>query len=91
MAEVAFPLRLLIAVGIGAVILWLGVTLLRAASGSARPARERPEPEDVGDMDVFLVCHECGTEFQVTRLGELQIPRHCGEPMEVVQRPSAKG
>ena len=34
-----------------------------------------------------LVCRECGTEFQVTRLGELQIPRHCGEPMDVVRRP----
>jgi hypothetical protein len=38
---------------------------------------------------VFLVCRECGTEFRVTRLGELQIPRHCGEPMQVVRRPAA--
>jgi len=35
----------------------------------------------------FLVCGECGTEFRVTRLGELQIPRHCGETMQVVRRP----
>jgi len=38
---------------------------------------------------VFLVCRECGTEFRVTRLGELQIPRHCGETMQVVRRPVA--
>ena len=38
-------------------------------------------------LDVFFVCSECGTEFQVTRLGEVQVPRHCGEPMNVVRRP----
>ena len=36
------------------------------------------------------VCGECGTEFQVTRLGEVQVPRHCGEPMQVVRRPRAE-
>ena len=45
------------------------------------------EPEDVAELDVFFVCSECGTEFQVTRLGEVQVPRHCGEPMSVVRRP----
>ena len=53
---------------------------------SMRP-KERIEPEDVEDLDVFFVCGECGTEFQVTRIGEMQIPRHCGEPMLVVRRP----
>lgn len=48
----------------------------------------KPEVEDVDHLDVFLVCAECGTEFQVTRLGELQIPRHCGEPMLVERRPA---
>ena len=33
-----------------------------------------------------LVCEECGTEFRVSKLGELQIPRHCGEKMAVVRR-----
>jgi hypothetical protein len=37
------------------------------------------------------VCRECGTEFRVTRLGELQIPRHCGEPMQVVRRSAGAG
>lgn len=71
---------------IALVILWLGLTALRATSGGG--PRERPEVEDVGDLAVFLVCRECGTEFRVERLGELQVPRHCGEPMEVEQRPS---
>jgi hypothetical protein len=80
------PWVILTAVLIGLVIAWLGVTALRAASGVSA-SRERPEVEDVEELEVFLVCRECGTEFRVTRLGELQIPRHCGEPMEVVRRP----
>ena len=41
----------------------------------------------VDDLGVYLVCGECGTELKVSRLGELQIPRHCGEKMQVVRRP----
>jgi hypothetical protein len=29
---------------------------------------------------------ECGTEFRVEKLGELQVPRHCGERMVVERR-----
>jgi hypothetical protein len=76
------------AVLIGLVIAWLGFTALRAASGVGAPPRRTAEAEDVEALEVFLVCRECGTEFQVTRLGELQVPRHCGEPMEVVRRPA---
>jgi hypothetical protein len=70
---------------IAVVIAWLGLTALRAVSGVGA-SRRVDEVEDVEDLDVFLVCRECGTEFRVTRLGELQVPRHCGEPMEVVRR-----
>jgi len=76
------------AVLIGIAIAWLGITALRAVSGVGLP-REGPGVEDVEGLEVFLVCRECGTEFRVTRLGELQIPRHCGEPMEVVRRSAA--
>jgi hypothetical protein len=77
----------LVAIVIALVIAWAGLTALRAASGvGAR--REAVEPEDVDELDVRLVCRECGTEFRVTRIGELQIPRHCGEPMEVVRGPA---
>ena len=77
----------LTAVAMAGAIAWLGVTALRAASGAGLN-RERQDVEDVEELEVSLVCRECGTEFRVTRLGELQIPRHCGEPMEVVQRPT---
>ncbi len=74
----------LVALLIALVIAWVGLTALRAASGvGAR--HEDVEPEDVDDLDVRLVCRECGTELRFTRVGELQIPRHCGEPMEVVR------
>ena len=67
-------------------IAWVGILAIRVASGG--PPRERPEVEDVEELDVYLVCRECGTEFRVTRLGELQVPRHCGEPMRVERRPA---
>ena len=73
------------AIVIGLAIAWAGITALRAASGGG--PRDKPEVEDVEELEVFLVCRECGTEYRITRLGELQIPRHCGEPMEVVRRP----
>jgi hypothetical protein len=68
-----------------AAIAGVGFSIIRGVARS-RP-RERIEPEDVQGLDVFFVCIECGTEFQVTRLGEAQVPRHCGEPMAVVRRP----
>lgn len=78
----------LAAVGLFLVIGVSGIAVLRSiAAGSPG---ERVEPEDVADLDVFLVCAECGTELKVTRLGELQIPRHCGEPMQVVRRPRGR-
>jgi hypothetical protein len=69
-------------------VIWrVGTGMLRSISGSGIDRTKR-EVEDVEELEVFLVCHECGTELHVTRLGELQIPRHCGEPMQVVRRPA---
>lgn len=79
-------LRVVIALAIGCAIFWLGRTALRAATARSGPGHQG-EPEDVEDLDVFFVCMECGTEFRVTKLGETQVPRHCGEKMQVVRRP----
>jgi hypothetical protein len=76
----------LIAVVIGALFLVLGFSALRGLVRN-RPPDERSEPEEVADLDVFFVCTECGTEFRVEKLGELQVPRHCGETMRVERRP----
>lgn len=78
------------AVLIGFVIWKIGIASIRSFA-PAPDAREGPlEVEDVDDLDVFLLCDECGTELKVSRLGELQIPRHCGEKMQVVRHPSAE-
>ena len=78
------------AVVLGYVIWRVGMATLRSLSGAAPGSldTERPptEPEDVDDLEVYLVCGECGTEFKISRLGEIQIPRHCGEKMQVVRR-----
>ncbi|HJP64931.1 MAG TPA: hypothetical protein VKA30_01350 [Actinomycetota bacterium] len=78
-------LVVLIAVALFVVIGGGGLVFLRGIAAS-RP-KERVVPEDVEELDVYFVCAECGTEYQVTRLGEIQVPRHCGEPMSVVRRP----
>jgi hypothetical protein len=78
-------LQWLIALALFLLIAALGLVFLRGLA-AGRP-KETTEPEDVAELDVFFVCGECGTEYQVTRLGEIQVPRHCGEPMMVVRRP----
>ena len=82
-------LNVLIAVLIGYAIWRIGIATLRSASGGRLPS-EQAEPEDVEELEVFFVCAECGTELRVTRLGEAQVPRHCGEKMQVVRRPAAE-
>jgi hypothetical protein len=78
---------------LGYVIWRIGIAMIRGLGGPPPgvldDAPPPPEPEDVEDLAVSLVCGECGTELRVTKLGELQIPRHCGEKMQVVRRPEA--
>ena len=73
-----------------AVILGVGVIVVILAAfrsvARARGPQQEADPEDVADLDVFFVCTECGTEFRVEKIGELQVPRHCGEPMRVERR-----
>ena len=81
-------LLILTAVAIGWLIWRVGMASIRSFSIDPEAPVAPDEPEDVDDLDVYLVCGECGTEFKVSRLGELQVPRHCGERMQVVQRPA---
>jgi hypothetical protein len=80
--------RVLVAVLIAGAILGLGVWVFRGVA-RFRPREKEDEagPEDVADLDVVFVCGECGTEFRVEKLGQLQVPRHCGEVMRVERRP----
>jgi hypothetical protein len=89
--EVPTWLLILTALLLAYVIWRIGMATLRsfALSPSGEPREPVPEePEDVDDLDVYLVCGECGTELKISRLGELQVPRHCGEKMQVVRRTS---
>jgi hypothetical protein len=78
--------RVLVAVAIAGAVLVFGVWVFRGVA-RFRPEEEEAPPEDVADLDVVFVCGECGTEFRVEKLGQLQVPRHCGEVMRVEQRP----
>jgi hypothetical protein len=75
-----------VAVAMGLVVLVVAVSAFRGLARGRGPDL-REDAEDVADLDVFFVCTECGTEFRVEKLGELQVPRHCGEPMRVERRP----
>lgn len=76
------------AVLIGALIWRIGIASFRVFSPD--PGVEPPpsEAEDVEALEVYFVCGECGTELKVSRLGEMQVPRHCGERMQVERRPA---
>ena len=74
----------LVAVGIGAFVFVFGARMMWRASRP--PERHEGPPEEVADLDVRFVCGECGTELRVEKIGELQVPRHCGERMRVVRR-----
>jgi hypothetical protein len=79
--------RVSLAVLGGAAVLLAGVKVLRGFGTPPRETREG-EPEEVDALEVYFVCAECGTEYKVTKLGELSVPRHCGEPMQVERRPA---
>ena len=82
-------LEIVSALILAAVVWKLGALALRSVSGGGVAHTRQPEEaEDVADLDVFFVCAECGTEYKVTQLGELHVPRHCGETMQVVRRPA---
>jgi hypothetical protein len=80
-------LLVLTAILVGALIWRIGIASLRVFSPDPDVEPAPADPEDVDSLDVYLVCRECGTEYKVSRLGELQVPRHCGEKMLVVRRP----
>ncbi len=76
------------AIAVGYAIWRVGIASIRSLAPDPDAVAAPDEPEDVDALDVYLVCGECGTEFKVSRLGELQVPRHCGETMQVVRRPA---
>jgi hypothetical protein len=76
------------AILVGALIWRIGIASLRVFSPDPGEVPAPPEAEDVEALEVYFVCGECGTELKVSRLGEMQVPRHCGEKMQVERRPA---
>ncbi len=83
-----YPGSPVVAILMGVSFFAIGLFAVRAVLAGRRPEPgDHAEPEDVTGLDVLFVCGECGTEFRVEKIGQLQVPRHCGEPMQVIQRP----
>ena len=78
------PGAVVVAIPFGLLILLLGTRLFRRVADA--PPHVDVAVEDVRDLDVYFVCAECRTEFKVEKLGQLQVPRHCGEKMVVERR-----
>lgn len=81
-------MRIVIAIFIGLVILFLGFGVLRGfavprrgpGSASSPAPLEVPKPLPEG-VRILYWCENCGMEVLLLRLGSENPPRHCGEPM----------
>lgn len=79
-------MRLIVAALAAAVLLWLGLTVLRAL---ARPAPPPPPPGTLRKVNLHYRCNVCGTEVKMTAApDELpEPPRHCMDEMQLVAPP----
>ena len=73
--------RSLIAMAIGAAIVWIGGRYLQSIV--AAPAD--PEVADVSRYDLRYVCTMCGLELKVETAAKDRPPTHCMEPMVLIR------
>ena len=76
------PLRVLIAVGVGYILLAVGVRILGAF---ARPIPEAPPQGELRRVKLTYRCAICGTELRMTLANDTvpAPPRHCADEMEL--------
>ena len=76
----------MVAVAAGALILWVGMVLLR---GLARPRPEPPPPGELRKVNLRYQCVVCGAEVRMTSAAdqEPEPPRHCMDEMQLVASP----
>ncbi|MEL7156818.1 MAG: hypothetical protein AAFN30_09495, partial [Actinomycetota bacterium] len=76
------PLRVIVAVGIGYLIVIIGVATLGAF---ARPVPEPPPPGELRRVKLTYRCASCGAELRMTLANDRlpQAPRHCADEMEL--------
>jgi hypothetical protein len=79
-------IKLLVALAAGALILWVGIVLLR---GLARPRPEPPPPGELRKVNLRYQCVVCGTEVRMTSAADQEPdpPRHCMDEMQLVASP----
>jgi hypothetical protein len=77
------PIKLLIAIAAAALILRIGLGLLR---GLARPLPEPPPAGELRKVKIRYRCSLCGTEVRMTAATneEPEAPRHCMEDMDLI-------
>lgn len=78
--------KVAVAVAAGALILWVGIVLLR---GLARPRPEPPPPGELRKVNLRYQCVVCGAEVRMTSAAdqEPEPPRHCMDEMQLVASP----
>jgi hypothetical protein len=76
-------LKIILAIGVGLLILRIGLVFLRAF---ARPTPEPPPTGELRRVRLTYRCPMCGTEVRMTRATDEDPPppRHCLEEMELV-------
>ena len=78
--------RAAIALGIAAVILYLGFSYFSAAANVPPDV----EGEDVSEENLMYVCRMCGLELKVETATTDRAPTHCREKMELVNVASSR-
>jgi hypothetical protein len=79
------PVKAIVGVVVFLLLVAFGVRYLKSLA-TPPPA---DDPEDVSDYDLRYVCQMCGLELKVEMASSEKAPRHCMEPMVLVNRPSA--
>jgi hypothetical protein len=75
--------KVIVAVLVGLLILWVGLTILRAlAQGQPEP----PPPGELRKVKIGYRCSLCGAELRMTIAPneDPDPPRHCQEEMDLV-------
>jgi len=75
--------NLIVAVVIGALIIRIGLAILRAL---AAPVPEPPPPGELRKVKIQYRCAVCGTEVRMTISNDQEpdAPRHCMQEMDLV-------
>jgi hypothetical protein len=73
--------RAVVGVAIFIGVAWVGIRWVQSAVSS----QPDPEPTDVSEYGLKYVCKMCGLELRVEVAAKDAPPRHCMEPMVLVQ------